>query len=88
MPDVIHCHDWQSALVPVLLRTQYEKDATVEGLAVEKGQWSCHGFLPMFFVGKETISPQSGIKRADDSGTTGDGLTRRPRSKTFRSRPN
>jgi starch synthase len=33
MPDVIHCHDWQSALVPVLLRTQYEKDATVEGLA-------------------------------------------------------
>jgi len=32
--DVIHCHDWQSALVPVLLRTQYEKDATVEGLAV------------------------------------------------------
>jgi len=25
MPDVIHCHDWQSALVPVLLRTQYEK---------------------------------------------------------------
>lgn len=33
-PDVIHCHDWQSALVPVLLRTQYEKDATVEGLPV------------------------------------------------------
>ena len=22
MPDVIHCHDWQSALVPVLLRTR------------------------------------------------------------------
>src|SRR5580765_3426524 len=22
-PDVIHCHDWQSALVPVLLRTFY-----------------------------------------------------------------
>jgi starch synthase len=34
MPDVIHCHDWQSALVPVLLRTQYEKDATVKGLPV------------------------------------------------------
>ena len=26
-PDVIHCHDWQSALVPVLLRTQHEDDA-------------------------------------------------------------
>ena len=22
-PDVIHCHDWQTALVPMLLRTQY-----------------------------------------------------------------
>ena len=25
-PEVIHCHDWQSALVPVLLRTVYEAD--------------------------------------------------------------
>ena len=24
--DVFHCHDWQSALVPVLLRTQYAED--------------------------------------------------------------
>ena len=34
MPEVIHCHDWQSALAPVLLRTQYAKDPTVEGLPV------------------------------------------------------
>ncbi len=33
-PDVIHCHDWQSALVPVLLRTQYDKDVTFQGLPV------------------------------------------------------
>ncbi|HJT72240.1 MAG TPA: glycogen synthase GlgA [Terriglobales bacterium] len=26
VPDVFHCHDWQSALVPVLLRTQYAED--------------------------------------------------------------
>ena len=26
VPDVFHCHDWQSALVPVLLRTQYSED--------------------------------------------------------------
>jgi len=25
-PDVIHCHDWQSALVPIYLRQQYGKD--------------------------------------------------------------
>ena len=26
VPDIFHCHDWQSALVPVLLRTQYVQD--------------------------------------------------------------
>ena len=26
VPQVFHCHDWQSALVPVLLRTLYEDD--------------------------------------------------------------
>src|SRR5262249_32314194 len=26
VPDVFHCHDWQSALVPILLRTQYAAD--------------------------------------------------------------
>ena len=34
MPEVIHCHDWQSALVPVLLRTQYQKDQFLNGLPV------------------------------------------------------
>jgi starch synthase len=26
VPDVFHCHDWQSALIPVLLRSLYEDD--------------------------------------------------------------
>ena len=26
VPHVFHCHDWQSALVPVLLRTLYAED--------------------------------------------------------------
>jgi starch synthase len=26
VPDIFHCHDWQAALLPVLLRTQYLED--------------------------------------------------------------
>ena len=26
VPDLFHCHDWQTALVPVLLKTQYAED--------------------------------------------------------------
>jgi starch synthase len=34
MPDVIHCHDWQASLVPVLLRTQHANDPLVGSLPV------------------------------------------------------
>jgi starch synthase len=34
LPDVVHCHDWQTALVPVLLRTQHSKDPAVRSLPV------------------------------------------------------
>jgi starch synthase len=26
VPQIFHCHDWQSALIPILLRTQYAED--------------------------------------------------------------
>ncbi|MBI5778542.1 MAG: glycogen synthase GlgA [Planctomycetes bacterium] len=31
-PDVIHCHDWQSALIPVYLKTIYRKDPQLAGV--------------------------------------------------------
>ncbi|HTS11386.1 MAG TPA: glycogen synthase GlgA [Candidatus Limnocylindrales bacterium] len=34
LPDVVHCHDWQAALVPVLLRTQHSEDPVVRSLPV------------------------------------------------------
>ena len=34
MPDIIHCHDWQAGLVPVLLRTRYAKDEALRELRV------------------------------------------------------
>ncbi len=33
-PDVIHCHDWQSALVPVYLRNLYQTDSFFENCPV------------------------------------------------------
>lgn len=32
-PDVFHCHDWQSALIPVLLRSLYEDDPALRNVA-------------------------------------------------------
>lgn len=32
--DVIHCHDWQTGLVPVLLRTSYGDDPAVKNIPV------------------------------------------------------
>jgi starch synthase len=32
--DVIHCHDWQTALVPVLLRTSYSDDPVMKDMPV------------------------------------------------------
>ena len=34
LPDVVHCHDWQTALIPVLLRTQHIDDPVMRSLPV------------------------------------------------------
>ncbi|HYX54400.1 MAG TPA: glycogen synthase GlgA [Candidatus Limnocylindrales bacterium] len=33
VPDIFHCHDWQSALIPVLLRTSYLDDPVFHNTA-------------------------------------------------------
>jgi len=32
VPDLFHCHDWQSALIPVLLRSMYSEDPAFRGV--------------------------------------------------------
>jgi starch synthase len=33
VPQIFHCHDWQAALIPVLLRTQYAEDPAFSEVA-------------------------------------------------------
>ncbi len=33
VPDILHCHDWQSALVPILLRSLYSDDPAFRDVA-------------------------------------------------------
>ena len=32
IPELFHCHDWQTALIPILLRSVYEEDPAFEGV--------------------------------------------------------
>jgi starch synthase len=54
LPDVIHCHDWQSALVPVLLRTQHVNDPVVRSLPVV---FTIHN------LGYQGLFPQSAMRK-------------------------
>jgi starch synthase len=53
-PEVIHCHDWQSALVPVLLRTQFDGDPDLRELPV---------VLTIHNMGYQGLFPRETMKR-------------------------
>jgi starch synthase len=53
LPDVIHCHDWQSALVPLLLRTQHASDPVVRSLPV---------VLTIHNLGYQGLFPQAAMR--------------------------
>ncbi len=48
VPDVFHCHDWQSALVPVLVRSLYSEDPAFEhvGLVFTIHNMGYQGLFP------------------------------------------
>ncbi len=59
MPDLIHCHDWQTAMVPVLLRTSYADDPTVRDLPVAftVHNMGYHGVFPKESLDRAGIPP-------------------------------
>ena len=54
LPDVIHCHDWQTALVPVLLRTAYAPDPQLSSIPVvfTIHNMGYHGLFPRDVLGR------------------------------------
>jgi starch synthase len=54
-PDIVHCHDWQSGLVPALLRTQYEHDSELHKIPV---------ILTIHNIGYQGVFPRESMKRA------------------------
>jgi starch synthase len=48
--DVVHCHDWQTGLVPVLLREQYGQDMPGQRVC-----YTIHNFRHQGTSGKEVL---------------------------------
>ena len=55
LPDLIHCHDWQTAMIPVLLRSSYGDDPVVKNLPVV---FTIHN------IGYPGVFPKDSIERA------------------------
>jgi len=55
MPDILHCHDWQTAMIPVLLRSSYADDPAVKNLPVV---FTIHN------IGYHGVFPKESLERA------------------------
>lgn len=55
LPDLAHCHDWQTAMIPVLLRTSYGDDPAVKNLPVV---FTIHN------IGYHGVFPKDSLERA------------------------
>jgi starch synthase len=54
LPDVVHCHDWQSALVPLLLKTQHANDPAMRSLPT---------LLTIHNLGYQGLFPVTALRR-------------------------
>jgi starch synthase len=59
-PDVIHCHDWQTGLIPVLLYEIYQ----YHGMANQRVCYTVHNFKHQGISGTEVLWA-TGLNRAD-----------------------
>jgi starch synthase len=58
-PDLIHCHDWQTAMVPLLLRTSYADDPVVRDMPVvfTIHNMGYHGLFPREALDRAGLPP-------------------------------
>jgi starch synthase len=48
-PDIVHCHDWQSALIPVYLKTMFAEDSFYQG---------CRSVFTIHNIGYQGLFPK------------------------------
>ena len=59
-PDIIHCHDWQTGLIPVMLYEMYQ----YHGLGNQRVCYTIHNFKHQGFGGEEVLYA-TGLNRPD-----------------------
>jgi starch synthase len=60
LPDIFHCHDWQSAMLPVLLRSSYGDDPVLTDIPVvfTIHNMGYHGLFPRDAMARAGIPPE------------------------------